>query len=443
MPKALTIDRISKRFRLGGAGGPAGFANYRTLRDGLAGIATAPFRWMRGSRPGGPRKDDFWALRDVSFDVSVGEAIAVVGRNGAGKTTLLKVLSRIMRPTSGCALIRGRVGSMLEVGTSFHPELTGRENVYLNGAILGMTRREIRRKFDDIVGFAEVDRFLDTPVKRYSSGMFIRLAFAVAAHLEPEVLLIDEVLAMGDAAFQRKCLGKMERETGKGRTVLFVSHDMAAVQRVCSRAVWIDKGEVVRDGPVDDVIAEYLQTSFSPATERVWDDPREAPGNDVVRIHRARVRPAGGRSEDAISVRTPFLVELEFWVLKGGQALDLSLDVCNQQGLVAFRTSTFHEPDWHGRPFPSGLFRSVCEVPADLLNDGSHFVQLLVRRDEGMLVYQHDSLLTLEVRDDPSTRHASHGRWPGAVRPFLAWSTERCADLPAMAVDGAGAPTGR
>src|SRR5688500_1799732 len=256
MRTMVSIEGVGKRYRLQHHHESL---PYHTLRDSIAAAAAAPFKWMNGSRPPAVTTDDFWALRDVSFEVGNGEVVGIIGRNGAGKSTLLKILSRITEPTLGRITLAGRVASLLEVGTGFHPELTGRENIYLNGAILGMTRQEIRRNFDSIVAFAEVERFLDTPVKRYSSGMYVRLAFAVAAHLEPDIFVIDEVLAVGDAEFQKKSLGKMHEVSRGGRTVLFVSHNMAAVQALCSRTVWLDRGTVAAVGPTANVVARYLQ----------------------------------------------------------------------------------------------------------------------------------------------------------------------------------------
>ena len=268
MVTAVAVDHLSKRYSLGSGGG------YRRLTEVLA----------DRMRPGG-RSDgkELWALRDVSFDVDEGEVVGIIGRNGAGKSTLLKVLSRITEPTSGRAVLHGRVGALLEVGTGFHPELTGRENIFLNGAVLGMRKAEITRRFDEIVAFAEIDRFLDTPVKRYSSGMYVRLAFAVAAHLEPEILVVDEVLAVGDAAFQRKCLGKMGEVAQSGRTVLFVSHNMAAVRALCSRGVLIDQGMVQRDGGVDEAISDYLAAAQG-LTEVDLRDRTDRQGTGTVRL---------------------------------------------------------------------------------------------------------------------------------------------------------------
>jgi lipopolysaccharide transport system ATP-binding protein len=255
MSFAVRVEGVSKRYRLSRPGEPR--AGYRTLREDLTRLAGSPLRWLRGRVE---RVEDFWALRDVEFEVRPGERVALIGRNGAGKSTLLKILSRVTRPTAGRVRLRGRVGSLLEVGTGFHPELTGRENVYLSGAVQGMSRAEVRRKFDEIVAFAEVEQFLDTPVKRYSSGMYVRLAFAVAAHLEPDVLLIDEVLAVGDAAFQRKCLGRMDEAARSGRTVLFVSHNLQAVRTLCERGVVLEAGKVALDAPIEKALPAYLQS---------------------------------------------------------------------------------------------------------------------------------------------------------------------------------------
>ena len=263
MTPAICVESVSKVYRVNHVAGRA-HGGYRTLREDLASLAAAPWRRVRrllgqnGSRTNGESTEDFWGLKDVSIDVQPGEVVGIIGRNGAGKSTLLKILSRITPPTSGRVTIDGRVGSLLEVGTGFHPELTGRENVFMNGSILGMSRREIQEKFDEIVQFAEIEKFLDTPVKRYSSGMYVRLAFAVAAHLEPEILIIDEVLAVGDTEFQKKCLGKMQDVAGHGRTVLFVSHNMTAVESLCTRSVLMRNGRVHADGKTDDVIADYV-----------------------------------------------------------------------------------------------------------------------------------------------------------------------------------------
>ncbi len=419
---AIRATGLGKRYdvTLGPAGMP-GVAGYRTLREGLSRLARAPLALL-GRR--GPAPEGFWALREASFEVPVGQAVGIIGRNGAGKSTLLKVLSRVTRPSAGEVELRGRVGSLLEVGTGFHPELTGRENIALNAAVLGMTAAELRERFDAIVEFSEVARFLDVPVKRYSSGMYIRLAFGVAAHLQPELLLIDEVLAVGDAAFQRKCLGKMDEKLREGRTVLFVSHNMAALERLCTRAIWIDGGRIVQDGPVGQVVDAYLKTSFTPATERRWDEPSSAPGGEELRLLRASIAPLGGTPRDPISIRTPFVIEIEYANLKPGAAITPNVELSTERGEVVFRSAPIHEPHWQGRPMPAGRYRSRCQVPGDLLNDGSHHVRVIFRQNEGLVVAEVENALTLDVREDVSMRGACNGRWPGAVRPALPWSTE-------------------
>src|SRR3954454_21147277 len=290
-PPAVVASEISKRYRLGTAR-----RGYGSLRESLADAAALPLRRLRGGARSAARGGDLWALRDVSFEIQPGETVGIIGRNGAGKSTILKVLTRITRPTSGWAEVRGRVGSLLEVGTGFHPELTGRENVYLNGAILGMRRTEIARRFVEIADFAEVDEFLDTPVKRYSSGMRVRLAFAVAAHLEPEILVVDEVLAVGDLAFQRKCLGKMGEVTAEGRTVLFVSHNLAVIRTLCRRGMFLEHGRVVADAPVGEAVSEYLGRIEEAASERLLDrgDTRGRHHVRLAQVHLLSGDPSGG-----------------------------------------------------------------------------------------------------------------------------------------------------
>jgi lipopolysaccharide transport system ATP-binding protein len=430
MTQAIHADGIGKRYAVQvQQKAMPGVAGYRTLRDGLTSALMAPLKRLTGKASAEP-SGGFWALDDVSFQIEQGEAVGLIGRNGAGKSTLLKILGRIIRPTRGEARIRGRVGSLLEIGTSFHPELTGRENIFLNGAILGMTRDDVRARFEEIVDFSEVEHFLDVPVKRYSSGMIVRLAMGVAAHLEPEVLLIDEVLAVGDAAFQKKCMGRMGKTAQEGRTVLFVSHNMAALERLCRRALWIDQGKVIRDGDAGDVVAEYLRTSFSPATECTWDSPEEGPGSDDVRMRRASVRPVNGSTDDPLTIRTPLEFTFEYWNLKPGACLSAWMELLTERGETIFRSAPIQEPEWHGQPFPEGLYRSTCILPGDILNDGTHIVRLAFRQDEGLTIAEVDDLLTLEVRDDVSMRGACNGHWPGTVRPSLTWSTQRLDGAP-------------
>ncbi len=416
---AIKVERLGKRYRIG-----ARQKKTRTPRELFQHLIRIPFGYLRSSLREPSEAEIFWALQDVSFEVKQGETLGIIGRNGAGKSTLLKLLSRITEPTEGRAEIYGRVSSLLEVGTGFHPELTGRENIYLNGAILGMKQAEVKRKFDEIVAFAGVDKFLDTPVKRYSSGMYVRLAFAVAAHLETEILLVDEVLAVGDAAFQKKCLGKMGDVVKEGRTVFFVSHNMVAVQSLCTRAIWLEDGRIVEDGQPDIVILNYHKTAASTVTEQVWDDMVTAPGNDMVRLHRARVRPADGSFSDDITMRTPFVIEIEFWNLVPDAYLHITLHLHTEQGITAFSTGSINEPVWHGRPFLTGLFRSVCYVPGDLLNSGIHHIMLLIVKNQGTIAYRHKDVLSFEVLDSAEVRGAWYGKLPGVVYPMLKWTTE-------------------
>ena len=412
---AILVEGLGKQYRIG-----ASPHRYNALRDKVADAALKPFRVMKsvmnrgGSRGAEDAETLIWALKDVSFEIKRGEVVGVIGRNGAGKSTLLKLLSRITEPTTGRAEIHGRVGSLLEVGTGFHPELTGRENILLNGAILGMLKREIERKFDDIVAFAEVDKFIDTPVKHYSSGMHMRLAFAVAAHLEPEILLVDEVLAVGDAAFQKKCMGKMGEVSKQGRTVVFVSHNMTAMQSLCQRAIWLLDGQVSADGNSHTVVRGYLQAISQTATDRVWKRPESAPGDDRVRLHRARVLVPDPRE---ITVETPFKLEFTFWNFTAGASLNLSVVLFNTEGACVFNTVS------PAMPTPAGLIRATCQVPSPLLNDGSYRVRILIVRDTSVILFDDSEVLLFEVHDVPRNMNW-YGKWVGVVRPALEWEME-------------------
>ncbi|HEY1803092.1 MAG TPA: ABC transporter ATP-binding protein [Terracidiphilus sp.] len=387
-------------------------------------MARAPFRWLAPSEQStvgvAARNPELWALKDLSFEVKHGEVLGIIGRNGSGKSTLLKILSRITKPSKGMARIRGRVGTLLEVGAGFHPELTGRENIFLNGAILGMTRREIERKFDEIIEFSECGRLLDTPMKHYSSGMYVRLAFAVAANLETEILLVDEVLAVGDAAFQKKCLGKIGDAASQGRTVLFVSHNMLAVDSLCTRAICLHEGRVVLEGPPGLVTSRYLQTWLPTFKEVVHDDINAAPGNEIIRLHRACIRPQSGSSTDRITVRTPLVVEFQYWKLAAHTSLDLAAEVFNEHGVNVFTAAKIAEP-----PAPAGLLRSSFTVPGDLMNNGTYRIHLTVLLGGLTEVAYWEDVIAFEVHDAASElRGFYHDHWPGVVRPNLNWNTE-------------------
>jgi lipopolysaccharide transport system ATP-binding protein len=417
MRPIIKVENVSKRYTLGAGNS----AVYGSLREAVMTAARAPLQRLRGNRQA-PADDSLWALCDLNLQIYPGERLGIIGRNGAGKSTLLKILSRITDPTNGRVELYGRVGSLLEVGTGFHPELSGRENVFLNGAILGMRRSEIERKFDEIVAFAEIEKFLDTPVKRYSSGMYTRLAFAVAAHLEPEILIVDEVLAVGDASFQKKCLGKMDEVASEGRTVIFVSHNLIAIQSLCDRAMWLHEGKMLADGQAQKVVSQYLKTSFSAQTERVWEDIATAPGDETVRLHGARVRPEGGGPSDPINVKTPLVMEFEYWILVPGPFSNLSVVVNTEQGFPIFNTGS-DAPSAHGKPFQAGLFRSAFYIPGELLNDGTHRVHLYIIKDRSTVLFHLDDILVFDV-EDLLDRHGWFGKWIGAVRPTFTWQTE-------------------
>jgi lipopolysaccharide transport system ATP-binding protein len=421
MRPAIRAQHLSKRYRLG-----AQSIRYPTLRAAISGAARAPLRalWRRAANA----DETFWALNDVSFEVAPGEALGVIGRNGAGKSTLLKILSRITKPTRGRVEIRGRVGSLLEVGTGFHPELTGRENVYLNGAILGMTREEIRRKFDEIVAFAEVEKFLDTPVKHYSSGMYVRLAFAVAAHLEPEVLIVDEVLAVGDAAFQKKCLGKMNEVAHAGRTVLFVSHDLNAVNSLCTRAVLLHEGAIIREGSPRDVTTYYLDRSnklYSPVT---WASLAGV-GTDEVELVSARVEQRG-EPTGAVSCREPFDVRIEYEIKREVRGSRFFFILRDARGELIFTTSDYDVMTPAAAERAPGRYASRFTVPGGLLKTGSYYGTVGVDVAWVRMVFIADDVLHFDVFEPEDDTQATRHRRVGAIAPLLRWEIASADETP-------------
>jgi homopolymeric O-antigen transport system ATP-binding protein len=418
---AIVVQDLGKQYRIGERR-----ARYKALRDVVADTAAWPVRWLRGGRGERRTIETIWALRDTSFRVGHGEVVGVIGRNGAGKSTLLKILSRITEPTTGRVEIRGRVGSLLEVGTGFHLELTGGENIYLNGAILGMRRQEIARKFDEIVSFAGVERFVDTPVKHYSSGMYLRLAFSVAAHLDPEILLVDEVLAVGDAAFQRKCLDKMEDVGRHGRTVMFVSHNMPAIARLCERTLLLDSGTLALDGPSHQVVARYLSSDIGTMAQREWRDDALAPASTAARLRAVRVRGPERQVTDAIDIRKPVGIEMEFEVLEPGWTFAASYDFYNDEGLLLFG-SMEADPKWRGQTRPPGRYTTTAWVPGNLLSEGTVIVNVeLVTQHPMTEHFQERQAVAFHVvdsMDGDSVRGDWGGEWSGAVRPKLDWET--------------------
>ncbi|HEX3145611.1 MAG TPA: ABC transporter ATP-binding protein [Pyrinomonadaceae bacterium] len=401
-------------------------AAYGTLRESLMHFIRRPFQQARRTGPAAKADDRIWALKDVNVEIAPGEVVGIIGRNGAGKSTLLKILSRITEPTTGRVELRGRVGSLLEVGTGFHAELSGRENIYLNGAILGMTHNEIGRKFDEIVAFAEVGKFLDTPVKRYSSGMYVRLAFAVAAHLEPDILLIDEVLAVGDASFQRKCLNKMKDVGAQGRTVLFVSHNMPAVTRLCERTILLGDGTIVEDGPSHKVVGSYLKSQLGTMAAREWTEVAQAPGNEIAVLRAVRVRTEDGRISDAIDIRRSVGVEMEFEIIEPGHVLVPNYHFTNEEGVLAFIASDM-DPAWHRRPRPVGRYVSTAWIPGNFLAEGTVIVSAALSTVDPVKVhfFERDAVAfqVIDSLDGDSARGDYAGPMPGVVRPMLRWHT--------------------
>lgn len=431
MSTVITVENIGKKYTLRHQSREP----YTALRDVITnGFVTLgnklihPF--SRSNVHGQVSREDFWALKNISFEVNQGDRIGIIGRNGAGKSTLLKILSRITEPTTGNVRIKGRVASLLEVGTGFHPELTGRENIYLNGAILGMSRVEIKKKFDEIVDFAEIEKFLDTPVKRFSSGMYVRLAFAVAAHLESEILLIDEVLAVGDAEFQKKCLGKMEDAGKEGRTVFFVSHNMLAIRDLCTSAVVLKHGQIDLQGNISTAIEHYLMDKSDIAGEVSWESPASAPGNDQVKLKAVRI------VSDSITTGKPGIdkeieIQVDYWNMEKDSRRLVSMHLFNSMGNLIFTSANFNccslMPDpWLQKKYPVGEFRTSCVIPASLLNDGAHSIDLYINgvgAQDNIILERN--ILTFDVQEAEEGRTEYLGEWLGAVRPRLLWQTKQ------------------
>lgn len=426
MKPAIQVEGLSKVYRLGSHRG----AGYRTLREAI--VSGLRFPRHRAAAP--TDVDSFWALKDVSFDIQPGEVVGLIGRNGAGKSTALKVLSRITEPTAGRVVIRGRVGSLLEVGTGFHNELTGRENIYLNGSILGMSRREIARKFDEIVAFAEMEQFLDTPVKRYSSGMYVRLAFAVAAHLDLETLLVDEVLAVGDLDFQKKCMARMGTIAEGGRTVVFVSHNLGLIHRLCGRVILLRHGRVHRDGPAADVIQDYLRDNVS--HNGTWDRQADPPGAKEVVLRRAEVLGPAGLATGLVKCDDGFRVAIEYDVARPTPNFEVGLSLRNSEGVTVVVSLDSDTGDWPDRIRPAGRYRSICTVPAHLLAPGTYFLTFAAHViNQQTYDFQHDAV-AFEVAETGCIRAKRNDRRAGVVTPVFDWTIEK-ADQPRTGKVGA------
>jgi lipopolysaccharide transport system ATP-binding protein len=420
--EVIKVENLSKQYRLGEVG--TGTLSHdlnrwwhlvRGKEDPYLKIGEVNDRTSRGN------SDYVWALRDVNFSVNKGEVIGVIGKNGAGKSTLLKILSRTTGPSTGSVKIKGRISSLLEVGTGFHPELSGRDNVFLNGAILGMHKSEIQKKFDEIVDFSGVERYLDTPVKRYSSGMYVRLAFAVAAHLEPDILIIDEVLAVGDVEFQKKCLGKMKDVSTKdGRTVLFVSHNLTAIKNICSSSIFMQQGTIQLQGNTEEVVRHYLSYNTLSKTEQFFPDEIEAPGNEFIKVRRVEAVSPSVKKGEPFTVHTPIHIEIEFWSYLEGRDINVSLHFDTMNYECIFNVGT------QAQKLSKGLYKATCEIPGDFLNDGMFSVKVLFVADRSVMLFRYLDVINIEIQEDRKESNW-HGKWPGFVRPMLNFPIERLA----------------
>ena len=428
MATSVNIQGLGKRYRVGGL-----HPGYMTLREAMAGLVLAPFKRSReddGAQSPLPAssRETIWALKNVNLEVREGEIIGVIGRNGAGKSTLLKILSRVTRPTKGRAEMHGRIGSLLEVGTGFHPDLTGRENTFLNGAILGMRKAEIRRKFDEIVAFAEIEKHIDTPVKWYSSGMYVRLAFSVAAHLEPEILMMDEVLAVGDAAFQQKCLEKMREIRRRGHTIFFVSHNMPAVARLCKRVLLLERGEIVNDGPAETVVSGYLRTSWGVGTTREWTPGQDMPGDEVVRLRRVRAVSQPGETAVAVDIRQPLGIEMVYEVCQPGYVLQPQVELYNEEGVNLFSSGDV-DSEWHERSRSTGEYVSTVWIPGSLLAECNFLASVSILSGSPVhKLHAHErNAIGFQVVDSAPDVTAEGGMpqpAAGVIRPRLQWTTQ-------------------
>lgn len=414
--KIIIAEDISKIYKLN----HEGTEKYTALRD----VISRKAKNFLNKKERVSYSEDFWALKNISFEINQGDRLGIIGRNGAGKSTLLKILSRISEPSKGKITIKGRVASLLEVGTGFHPELTGRENIYLNGAILGMSRNEIKFKFDEIVDFAEVEKFLDTPVKRYSSGMYVRLAFAVAAHLEPEILIVDEVLAVGDAQFQKKCLGKMDDVSkNDGRTVLFVSHNLGAVSSLCNRGIYLSKGELVFDGTITETIKQYSESDSSVQSLMIYD-LNKRPGNEIVKLNSVQVVNQYLENKTDFNINEKIGLCMDYEVFLLNKVLWFGFNIYNSEGVNIFDTHSV-DLELYNKVHPLGRHKAVVWIPENLLSNGFHSVSCAIFNHNDNVVYLHEkSIISFNVIDmygNNTSRGDSRGDFPGIIRPYLKW----------------------
>lgn len=430
---AIRLKGVSKKYNIG-----ATRLQKENFKESFSRIVTSPFKKMGGILKGEASAASsldkvFWALQDISFDIRAGETVGLVGFNGAGKSTLLKVLTRITQPTTGYGEINGRVGSLLEVGTGFHPELTGRDNIFLNGSILGMSQKRIKSKFDEIIDFAGVEDFIDTPVKHYSSGMYVRLAFAVASNLDSEVLLIDEVLAVGDARFQKKCLSKMNSIGEEGRTIVFVSHNMSAITRLCKRAILLTDGRVVDDGPSADVVAKYMTSGIAQIGCREWyNNEAERYGDDTVQLLAVRVLDKDGVTIDSTDIRHSVTIEMEFQVLKDGYNLLPHFHLFNEAGTNIMSIVDL-DKEWQNKTRPKGIYRTAVTIYGNFFSECTVFVHAnMISLDPSIHHFSAQDVIAFQVFDSlegNSARGTYVGSLNSIVRPAFAWQTDYKATL--------------
>lgn len=407
----VEVDNLSKVYRLGTIGTGSLRQDLQMWWNTTVLKKENAFFQLQGAEDEATQSQYLRALQNVTFDIKRGEALGIIGSNGSGKSTLLKIISRIVKPTTGTVRGKGKVSSLLEVGTGFHPELTGRENIFISGYILGMTKNEVRQKFDEIVAFSGIERFIDTPVKRYSSGMYVRLAFAVAAHLEPDILIVDEVLAVGDADFQQKCLGKM-RDVSQvdGRTILFVSHSMQAVTNLCDTALWLNKGVMKAIGDAPTIVNKYVASIQKITLKQTWSAPEEAPGNDYVRFKEVEIIPHKNSADEPVDIRTPLTIKFQFWNMMDDVVLSSGLHLFSYRGECIC--------DIPAAPVvcDKGLVQGQCEIPGNFLNDGSYYISLIIVKDTGVSLFYFEECLSFEVEDyRPNIKW--FGKWRGVVRP--------------------------
>lgn len=413
----IQVRNISKEYTIGID------STYKTFGETFTNALRSPLKTLKSIRS---QQETFWALKNINFEVEHGEVVGIIGRNGAGKTTLLKILSRITAPTEGEICLHGRVGSLLEVGTGFHPELTGRENIYFNGAILGMRKKEIDEKFDEIVNFSGVEKFLDTPVKRYSSGMQVRLAFSVAANLDPEILVVDEVLAVGDAEFQKKCLGKMKDVSRGGRTVLFVSHNLTAIKALCSRAILLENGNITIDDESDKVVNKYLNDFQNGVFQKTWKEL--APQNDSVIITEVKISDNFGRLLDIIHTDDEFNVEISYKVKREGAYVGLTVIFYDNENNIIGSSINNLENRFYGRPLKIGLYKSKCHIPSNFFNNGWFKIGIILFNKNFSSAQSFNDVLNFEIIDGSAIRGDYFGGYGGYVRPLFKWSTNIITD---------------